>query len=106
MGVFDKFKKDSGQAPQYGTLAPVPAAKTAKYVQTFDDRAIMQEQPPKAAGGPRGGATRGELATQHTLPRPLPSYDAMSHIRADQQTLVPGVPYPKKTDQNAKTHRL
>ena len=104
--VFDKFKKGSGEAPQYGTLAPVSAAKTAKYVQTFDDRAIMQEQPPKAAGGPRGVPTRDELPTQHTYPRRLLAYDAMSNMRADNQTLVREVPSTSKADKNAKPNRL
>ena len=104
--IFDQFKKDSGQAPQYGSIAPVPASKTAKYVQSFDDRAIMQEQPPKATGSPKGSPARDDLPSQVAGPRRLSHYDDRANMRADNQTLVREVPDSKKSDKNAKPNRL
>ena len=104
--IFAQFRKGSGEAPQYGTLAPVPAAKRAKYVQSFDERAIMQEQPPKVDAGPRGNPKRDDLPSQTAGPRRLSAYDDLTNMRADNQTLVREVPNSKKAEKNAWPSRL
>ena len=104
--IFDKFKKGSGEAPQYDTLAPQPATKKAKYVQSFDERAIMQEQPPKIQGGAKGSPKRDDLPSQTAGARRLQAYDGMSNMRADNQVLVRATPSSQKSDKNARPDRL
>lgn len=106
--IFKQFRKGSGQAPQYGTLAPVPANKTGKYVQSFDERAIMQEQPPRTESGPRGNPKPDEWDGQQngkpdspTYPRRIRVYDELANVRADNQVLVRETPSSRKGEKNA-----
>jgi len=104
---FAQFRKGSGVAPDYGTLAPAPASTTAKYVQSFDERAIMQEQPPTISGTPRGNPKPDEWVGQQngkpdspTFPRLIIELDDMRNIRSDNQVLVRETPSSKKADKN------
>jgi hypothetical protein len=105
--LFARFAKGSGQAPQYSTLAPVPANATAKFVQTFDERAIMQEQPPTAAGGPKGSPTPDTWVSvgrkgEDSLPY-LYAPDEVANVRADNQVLVRATPTSSKADNRYAT---
>ena len=110
--MFAQFRKGSGQAPQYGSLAPVPASATAKYVQSFDERAIMQEQPPKIDGGPKGNPKRDQWPTDGSaesdtrfFPKRIIEYVEYTNMRADNQVLVRETPSSKKADKNAWPRR-
>jgi hypothetical protein len=104
---FAQFRKGSGVAPDYGTLAPVPASATAKYVQSFDERAIMQEQPPTISGSPRGNPKPDVWPTDGSgerdsrfFPKLIFELDDMRNIRSDNQVLVRETPSSKKADKN------
>jgi len=101
------YRKGSGKAPDYGTLAPVPASATGKYVQSFDERAVMQEQPPTISGTPRGnpkpdawdGQQNGKPDSP-TYPRLIIELDELKNIRSDNQVLVRDTPTSKKGEKN------
>lgn len=99
---FARFAKGSGQAPQYGTLAP-PGVRpaTAKFVQAFDPRAIMQEQPSPIDAGPKGAPARDARQTVLGRPPRMISYDDAANMRADNQVLVRDVPTSDKSDRMA-----
>ena len=104
--LFAQFRKGSGQAPQYGSLAPVPASATAKYVQSFDERAIMQEAPPTIDGTPRGTPKRPEIGNFDAIPRLVAEYDGLANLRAENQVLVRETPSAKKSEKNAWPNKL
>lgn len=104
--LFAQFRKGSGQAPQYGSLAPVPASATAKYVQSFDERAIMQEAPPTIDGTPRGNPKRPEIGNFDAVPQRVSEYDGMANMRADNQVLVRETPSSRKAEQNSYARRI
>ncbi len=104
--VLDQFKKGSGEAPQYSVLASTTRPASAKYVQNFDERAIMQEEPPTIAGGPKGSPKRDVLPQQTAYPRRLIEMDDETNIRADGQVLVRATPTSSKADRDTKARRL
>lgn len=105
--VLDRFKKDSGVAPQYGTLAaPGVRPATGKYVQSFDERAVMQEEPPTQDGGPKGSPAIPSLPDAHGPAPKLRVYDGTQNIRADNQILVRETPTSDKGEKNKWASRI
>ena len=104
--IFAQFRKGSGQAPQYGSLAPVPASATAKYVQSFDERAIMSEAPPTIDGGPKGNPKRDFVPKVVDGPKLLAAYDGLANLRADNQVLVRETPTSSKSDRDMRARKL
>lgn len=105
--LLDQFKKESGQAPQYSVLAAgAQANQTAKYVQSFDERAIMAETPPTISGTPRGSPKRDVLPDGYHEPNRLHGYADMSNLRADNQVLVAETPDSKKATKDRWPNKL
>ena len=104
--ILDQFKKGAGEAPQYSVLANTTRPASANYVQNFDGRAIMQEEPPTIAGGPKGSPKRDALPRQIGYARRLIEFDDETNIRADGQVLVRATPTSSKADRDTKARRL
>jgi hypothetical protein len=105
--LLDQFRKGSGEAPQYSVLAAgAQANQTAKYVQSFDERAIMSETPPTISGTPRGNPKRDVLPDGYHEPSKLLAYADMSNMRADNQVLVAETPNSQKGTKDKWPNKL
>ena len=100
---------DGNKSPKMNANAPAsrPATATGKYVQSFDEIAVMTEQPAKAAPWvPRGNPKRDSTTPANGTPRLLASYDDRQNLRADGKVLVRETPDSKKTDKDARPNGL
>lgn len=100
--VQDQFAKGSGQAPQYSTLAPVPANTTAKNLQSFDERAIMTEEAPTISGGPKGSPALDPKVYALGDPQRIVALDDSVNLRANGAVLTRTIPNSDKSGKDAR----
>ena len=100
----------------FAGVASVNAEGTAKYLQSFEEMAIMQEAPP-ATGGyvPRGKPRKGlsgdptdgaRSAADGATPKFLSERDDATNIRADNQILTRATPTSSKSERDKRPNKL
>lgn len=96
------------KSPKMSANAPSGrATDTAKYVQSFEEVAIMTEQPsPADPWVPRGNPKRDVHQDGLGVPGRLSAYDDRRNLRADPQTFFRDTPESVKSDKDARPDRL
>jgi hypothetical protein len=91
--------------PNFAAAPIVTASSTAKYVQNFDERAVMNEAPPTEQHSNKGSPTADFIPAQPgnaRFPQLLAVLNDETNLRSDGQVLTRTIPGLPSTAENRK----